>query len=184
MDIINESMVENWLINYFSLHKYDITITRLHDVDVSVDMNYQKNYNAFYVVRRNEKWRKKYYCFLEQNKDNSNINFETIIRYLYDETGNVEPSFSSKMLATIHPNMPIWDQYVLKKLHLKLEGNTKEEKIENAIIIYNQIVAWYKMSLQEDTIKVAIQQFRDIVKTYKISDVKVIDFILWGTRDN
>ena len=36
-----------------------------------------------------------------------------VIGSLYVEAGNVEASFSSKMIATIDPEKPIWDQYVL-----------------------------------------------------------------------
>ena len=36
----------------------------------------------------------------------------------YKEIGNIEASFSSKMIATIDPNMPIWDRYVMQNLCL------------------------------------------------------------------
>lgn len=109
---------------------------------------------------------------------------QTTILAVDDETGNVEASFSSKMLATIHPNMPIWDQYVLKRLNLTLEGTTKEKKLENAIVIYNQIVTWYETALREEKLNLLVQKFREIVKSYELSDVKVLDFIMWGTREN
>lgn len=43
--------------------------------------------------------------------------FEEILRELYDLTnGRIEASFSSKMYATLYPEKPIWDQFVLKFL--------------------------------------------------------------------
>ena len=87
---------------------------------------------VFYLIRRNEAWRNIYYEYFERVKSEIPT-FSNIITYLYETTGNIEPSFSSKMLASIFPEKPIWDRYVVQNLNLKLEGATKQEKLENAI---------------------------------------------------
>ena len=53
-----------------------------------------------------------------------------ILNEIYQKTGNIEGSFTSKLLATINPNLPIWDQYVLKNIGLKVKETSKEEKIK------------------------------------------------------
>lgn len=73
------------------------------------------------LIRRNEKWRQHYYDLFAKAKT-ERFSFEQIITELYRLTGNVEASFSSKMLATIDASKPIWDQYVLQNLGLELMG--------------------------------------------------------------
>ena len=40
----------------------------LHNTDVSTDIEYQKNYNSYYRVRRDRNWLKAYYDFMESHK--------------------------------------------------------------------------------------------------------------------
>ena len=53
--------------------------------------------------------------------------FHLIRGTMYEATGNIEASFSSKMLATINTDMPIWDCYVVQNLCLNMKGKTKED---------------------------------------------------------
>ena len=111
-----EVVISNVLKKSFGIDKYSLIIKELSKRDISKDLNYQRVFNAFYVVRRNSKWRKIYYEYFESQKNNKHLTFEMIIRYLYEKTGQVEASFSSKLLSTVNPNMPIWDIYVLKNM--------------------------------------------------------------------
>lgn len=61
-----------------------------------------------------------------------------------------EPSFSSKMLATILPEKPIWDRYVVQNLNMQLTGATKEEKLKNAIMLYADMEKWYADFLETE----------------------------------
>ena len=83
------------------LEPYDV------DADVSADRDFQHAYNGFYRVRRNEEWRKAFYALFEEVKGRE-PSYEYILRALYEATGNVVVSFSSKMLATINADIPRW----------------------------------------------------------------------------
>ena len=88
----------------------------MQNADPSSD-DFQKLFNGYYRVRRNDEWRKSYYTlFCKAWK--LCYSFDQIVGELYESTGNVEPSFSSKMLATIDSQCPIWDSHVLDKLEL------------------------------------------------------------------
>ena len=104
------------LASSMGLDKYIFIINQLKRTDVSKDLLFQRTFNGFYIVRRNDAWRKVYYDYFENIKGESPT-FSSIITHLYAHTGNIEPSFSSKMLATIFPEKPIWDQYVIKNLN-------------------------------------------------------------------
>lgn len=143
---------------------------------------FQRYFNGYYRIRRNEEWRQSYYGLFVQAKQKG-LSFEQIITTLYESTGNVEASFSSKMLATIDPSKPIWDQYVLQNLGFELNGKTQEEKLNNAIKLYDEILRWYDEYLQTDEAQENILEFDRLLPQYSwVSNVKKIDCLLWCKR--
>ena len=143
---------------------------------------FQRFYNGYYRIRRNELWRQHYYALFRKARD-EHYSFEQIITELYQCTGNIEASFSSKMLATIDASKPIWDQYVLQNLDLALTGNTKEKKLQNAVSLYDRIVKWYEDYLKTDEAHENIKIFDQLLPDYAwISDTKKIDGLLWSKR--
>ena len=83
--------------------------------------------------------------FVEKCKGIQELTFEYVIRTLYAETGNIEASFSSKLLATINADMPIWDSIVLGRLDLiPCQSTNKEERLANAVEIYQEITRCYR----------------------------------------
>ncbi len=104
--------------------------------------DFQRAFNGYYRIRRNEKWRQHYYDLFAKAKT-EHYSFEQIITELYRITGNVEASFSSKMLATIDASKPIGNQYVLQNLGLELMGKTQEEKLQDAVAVGERNVMSY-----------------------------------------
>ena len=118
------------------IERYKYLIENVQTENLINSIIYQRNYNYFYRVRRNTSWRQIYYSIFEQEKK-SVPSFERIIREIWNKTGRVEASFSSKMVATIDPEMPVWDKYVLQNLHIKIDGTkTKEERLNIGRRIY------------------------------------------------
>lgn len=120
MDYSFKKFQKNAIIRFLALDKYNYIKENINKCDVSSNLEFQKRFNAFYRVRRDAKWRKLFYTYFESIKNKKNITFDEILDYMYKETGNIEASFCSKLLSTINPNMPIWDQYVLKNLNLEV----------------------------------------------------------------
>ena len=56
------------------------------------------------------------------------------------------------MIATIDPDKPIWDQYVLQNLGLELKGKNPRERVENAILIYDRNETWYLLPVVAHTL--------------------------------
>ena len=146
---------------------------------------FQRMFNGYYKVRRNEDWQKEYYAiFTEAKKNPENYTFERILRKLHEKTRMIEASFSSKMLATIDPSKPIWDQYVLKNLGLQLKGKDAESKLKNAIDLYSKIEDWYNSYLNSSEGKENIKVFDLMLPDYAaISNIKKIDCLLWAHRE-
>ena len=143
---------------------------------------FQRKYDRFYRVRRNEAWRKEYFRLMGLFQKQDQVSFGDILQRLYQATGQIEASFSSKMLATLDANMPIWDSRVLKMLKLKLlEGKLTEERLSNTVEVYDRICRWYKTFMKTDVAKNWIHRFDcEFPEFADFRDAKKIDFILWA----
>ena len=164
------------------LDKYRYIMEHVQTVNIAKDAEFQRIFNGFYIVRRNASWRKVYYDYFDKVKSGTPT-FADTLTYLYECTENIEPSFSSKMLATIFPDKPIWDRYVVQNLNLRLVGSSKENKLKNAIVLYSDIEKWYKDFLETDKAMECIDMFDRTLPDYKwMSNIKKIDCILWSIR--
>ena len=176
-------MMESQLARSMGLDKYADIMEAARKNDVSSDASFQRAFNAFYRVRRNAEWRECYYKLFERAKK-EHYSFADVIGCLYVETGNVEASFSSKMIATIDPNKPIWDQYVLQNLGLELKGKSPRERVENAILIYEEMESWYWDYLATEEARKNIAEFDKWLPSYSwIPVIKKIDYLLWSRRE-
>lgn len=183
INIDAKKVIETRIAESMGFDKYRQIMETVRKTDVSTDMDFQRTFNAFYRVRRNAEWRKTYYDLFETVKD-SNLSFESILKAMYEVTGNIEASFSSKMLATINPDMPIWDRYVVQNLCLDMKGKTKDDQLNCAVGLYDKIIRWYDGFLQTENGRDCIAEFNRILPAYVwMSDVKKIDFFLWSIRD-
>lgn len=170
--------------------------TRALDTNIALDADYQKNFNNYYRIRRDEQWRQAYYRYLEDNKHHKDITFKQILRYLSEVphivricgknpdgiARTVEPSFASKMLATINPDHPVWDSQVLRFLGRKVpEGLGRCEKIETCVRIYGEVEQEIGEFIGSAQGKACIELFD---KTFPgcrdFSDFKKMDYYMWN----
>ncbi|WP_290464480.1 hypothetical protein [Bacteroides acidifaciens] len=155
----------------YDVGRYFVTIDQ---VDNCRSRNYQRNFNRFYRVRRGVEWQSVYYEILLREYGNK-PSFAQIITEMYERTGNVEPSFSSKLVATLDTDKPVWDKYVLMNLGKTLTGTKKEVRLNNAIALYRDIEEWYNTFLSTKEAKQWISLF----------DEKLTDFVwLSPTKKN
>lgn len=179
------TVINNQLIRSIGIDKYSTIQSTFWEKDISKDTDgFQKLFNSFYVVRRNSEWRKDYYTLFESlKKENKTVTFEQILKALYNTTGKIEASYSSKMLATLNPNMPIWDQYVLKNAGVA-QPSQGSDRFDSTVSVYSQLCEWYQCYLKTENSKECIRHFDKTFPKYKeISDIKKIDFYLWMKRD-
>ncbi len=158
-----------WLQNYYKTH------------NISKDIIFQTKFNAFYRVRRNELWRNEYYNLFERSKSSS-IFFENILNNIYDFSHRIEASFTSKLLATIQPDFPILDKFVLENTNLSLPKTYEKNRLEKTIVVYNKLVKQFNDFCATDDAQYLFKTFCAYYPNVKISKTKMIDFILWQTR--
>jgi len=119
-------------------------------------------------------------------------NLEYILSELYEllnskNQNTIQFSFATKLLHTINNNKPIYDNNVSRviKKELKGSGYAKDERICSCIETYQFLEELYRDMLEDETIRNIISKFRSKFKVddEKISDIKVLDFIMWSLGD-
>lgn len=161
------------------LEKYCAIMERFRSVDVSKDADFQRLFNGYYRMRqRSSNFYAAFYSYLEQEKENRHLTFHEVLAHLYETTGILSPSFSSKLLATVRPEMPVWDQFVLKNLGLKAPYYYDKNRIQKTEALYQAICDWYETAEAKDRLNFFNSHFSDT----SITDTKKIDLILWQTR--
>jgi len=165
------------------IRQYLEIMAMLRTVNVASHREFQRRFNHFYRIRqRSEDWYAKYYSFMESRKDNP-PRFEEVLDHLYEALGRYEPSFSSKLAATLNPTEPVWDQYVLQNTGQKAPAYSSPYKIQKSKIIFQRIRKWYWEQLESPEGRLIINVFDELVnQNDQITDIKKIDFVLWQKR--
>lgn len=175
----SNSILTSQLARSFGLEKYS-RIMSLWNSDRFDD--FVKEFTRYYQLRRNKEWRIHFFKLFIEARDNS-YSFDRILTRLYEMTHRVEASFSSKMLATIDASMPIMDRHVLHYFDLNLGGESPEEKLSNAVNVYNQIVGLYREYLKTEEAEKTIESFDRMIPEYTwINPTKKIDYLIWSKR--
>jgi hypothetical protein len=144
--------------------------------------NFRKKFNGFYkIIRRSSEFYNMFYYYLEKNKT-KNIKYEEVLKYFYDNFGKIEKSFSSKLLATINPNMPVWDSIIISKLGIKVPSYSVKNRFEIVVEIYYKIIEWFNQYLCTDNSKECIKVFDEVFPNNTITNIKKIDLVLWSIR--
>ncbi|MDA2920317.1 hypothetical protein MYX76_12640 [Desulfobacterota bacterium AH_259_B03_O07] len=165
------------------LEKYRWIQEHVHLQDIRENEEFQRKFNGFYRIRRNQAWRKTFYKFLEKSKD-KRVTFKNMLEAFYKETGRVEASFVSKLVATINPNLPVIDSVVLKNLGLKLPSPNLStgERILKINKLHKDLKTIYTKYLKTGRGKYLIESFRKKYSNINITDTKILDLILWQIR--
>lgn len=92
----------------------------------------------------------------------------------------IEFSFATKVRHTINNNHLIFDSHVSNFFNgIKVIGNSGEEKIQSAEDIYSQLESFYAARRQNGLAEL-IDIFDAHFPDAKFSDVKKLDFMIWG----
>lgn len=181
-DCLHDKLLKNIINKAWRLDEYLYIVENLKRTNVALDEEYQKRYNSFYRVRRNADWRNIYFNYLEKNKYRKDLSFEEAIKYIYAKTGSIEASFVSKLVATINPNMPIWDKNVLN--YFGVHKQKGKNMIDQSIQIYNNLYHEYEKLLMNQQVIEEIYYLRNIINCNQLSDIKLLDFIVWTLGEN
>jgi len=163
------------------LKKYYWIQNNLNNIDVSRDRIFQKKYNGFYKVRRNHFWRQHYFSILERAKFRG-ITFEKAMDEILRQTGRYEASFASKLVATVNPEFPVIDKYVLKNVGLRLPYYSANDKKARIIEVYEILVNKFQKFMQTEIYVFLVKRFAEKFPWANINPIKMVDLVLWKSR--
>ena len=152
-------------------------------VNVAEDLDFQRRFNYFYRIRqRPHDWYRVYFSHLEKSKE-IKPSFDDVLDELYLLTGRCEPSFSSKFVATLDPEQPVWDKWVLTNTNTRIPSYTSKTKMGEAKVAYRAIQEWYRRFLRSTDGELVVRLFNEMIPEHtEITDLKKVDFVLWQTR--
>lgn len=167
------------------LDKYINIMTTFKKINIADNLEFQKTFRNFYKIsHRINEFYIEYFKYFEGIKNDTNIDFKTILTNINSFSGYLEMSFSSKILHTINPDYPIWDSVVTKG-HFEIEApkeSSKYDRIIEAVKKYNMYKDKFYEFMNSTEGKKIITAFDNYFPDSKISDAKKIDFILWQDR--
>ncbi len=169
------------------LRRYAALLADLAGRDVHLDRDYQRVFKGFYkMAGREEGWYEYYFGLLQRNKHNKSITFREVLEEIYAERAQVEPSFSSKLVATIRPEMPICDKHVMANLCLEAPpqhwpaGKRLPGILAMYAVLEGKVAALVHDPVFAQTLRPAFD--RRHPGHMRISDVKKLDLLLWQHR--
>ena len=127
-------------------------------------------------------WRKEFYTLLQKNRMSA-VDFGDILMELHKKVGSMEPSFSSKLVATINPEMPVIDSIVLKNLGWRLPYTYRRDRHLEIIELYKNLIAEFSRFLKTENGQYLIMEFVKMYSHAEITKTKMLDLILWQTRN-
>jgi PAS domain S-box-containing protein len=163
------------------LRDYRWLQAEVSNIDVAKDALFQRRFNAFYRVRRDASWRRAYYRLLQDSKAKG-VSFAVALWTLKRATGRIEASFASKLVATLEPTMPVIDKFVLRNLGLRLPVHKEDDREEKIIAVYERLRANYVKLVASVTGRRICEKFRRSYGEVGITEVKMIDLVLWQMR--
>jgi hypothetical protein len=134
-------------------------------------------------VRRGKAWRFAFFTLLQQEKSCPQP-FANVLRALHAATnGRVEASFASKFAATVDPDKPVIDSFVLKNVGLRLPPPGEEEpRLVRIEQLYERLGRVYAEFLDTETGRYLVDRFVESYPERPVTRVKMLDLVLWQTR--
>lgn len=165
------------------LAQYRWLQANLKTVDVRVSLPFRTRFNHFYRVRRNQKWQNSFYELLESLKNKGQtVEFSYVLISLFRAMERFEASFASKLLATINPKMPVIDSVVLRNLGLKLPYSYSVNRLERTVELHAKLRSLFFDFLQSEDGKYLTKRFRERYECGEVTEIKMLDLVLWQTR--
>ena len=150
----------------------------------------RRRFNAYYGVRRNASWRSMFYQRFENAKPsglNSSDLFEQTLMLMHEDTGRVEASFVSKLVATLRPETPIIDSVLRGWLSKYTDCPAFGGSVATASAYYqwlSEVMHNAATSQQaQDWFELFDDAFPGSGRGETISTTKKLDFLIWAGAD-
>ena len=169
-----------------ALGKYDYLQRSLRACDVATSPEYRSAFIGYYRMGlKSRTWYDLFFSILGREKSGDTVSFGAVLEEILRKTGRLEASFSSKLVATIDANLPVWDRYVLHNLGLKAPSpsHDTEHRLHSCIELYSSIQSWSSRAIQPDGFGEWRSRFDCRFPQFRhFTDIKKLDLLLWQSR--
>ena len=164
---------EDWVSEYDWLQK------RLPTHNVAEDHLYRLRFRGFYFrgAGVNDRYQDSYFKILEREKGNPSVSFKATLNELPElPIGKPSPSYTSKLVATVNPNRPVWDSNVWECLRNHGLGMRAVSHVED----YRRLVETTGSLVENPDFATLRASFDDTFSRFAdFKDMKKLDFYLW-----
>lgn len=168
------------------LSRYDELERSLPRTKVDADRGFQRTFKGYYRVRgRGPEWCTCFFSVLEREKRNRAVAFRNVLEEGYRGTGRVERAFSSKLVATIRPELPVCDKYVCENLGLAIPGGYEpaERRVDRLVGLYDDLCRQVADLVKSAAFAELRKHFDSRHRDYShLTDTKKLDLLLWKYR--
>lgn len=173
-----------------SIAVYNFLQTRFQQKeDVTKDLLFQFVFRSFYRLDNaglGDPFKTRYFELMQEFRDPSSFDFASVLCPLYHiktlrDKKSFQFSFATKMLSTIDPKRPVYDQEVAKMFGYRpLPGGAFEDKLKIYLDRYRHIEDSYSQILSDKLLPGTFSAFDKKFHQHGLSDVKRLDFIFWA----
>jgi hypothetical protein len=149
--------------------------------DFEQDPEFRRGFNRFYRVRRGREWQDTFYGLMGRAKKEG-LEFRAVLHALHSATNRYEASFASKLVATLDPSKPVIDAFVLRNVGLRLPTYAAADRAGRIGEIYGELISAFSTFLSGERGCYLISAFRRTYPDARITNVKMLDLVLWQTR--
>ena len=175
------------------IDKYNYIMQNIQKTDVYANQEFRKKYCAYYGLNRNtsKDFQDEYFKYMQENKSCKTLDYGRVLRDLYEKTNRVDYSFSSKLLHTINPDMPILDKHLMRMLGFQLKSiGDNSSRLDYYKKVYDIVLKEYNdihTNLSNGNAKIhnAIRVLQETFqnKCQGLSMAKIIDSIIFRMKD-
>ena len=173
--------------------KYNDIMANIQKTDVYKNQEFRRIYCSYYRLNKNTSidFQEKYFRYMQDNKKRNNLNYEDVIKELHKITNRIDYSFSSKLLHTINPDMPILDKHLMRLLGFQLKSIGDDKgRIDYYVKVYNTVFKEYRHindNLLNGNGKI-YDAIRELKKNFQaeckdLSTAKIIDSLIFRIKD-
>lgn len=169
------------------------------EIDVSTDTDFQKAYSGYYFPAQVKQDFKDFYFDYMETCRKDIPTFSDALQCIYENSGAVHYSFTSKLMHTLNPNYPVLDKHVLRLLGFQLmdarligknvpdyqakKDADAKRRIEYYCGVFDKVTAEYKKYKNEAFMRDAISQFDEKFPDFSgLSYTKKVDILLFRLR--
>jgi hypothetical protein len=118
-----------------------------------------------------------------QKAKEKGITFRKALSVLRIQTGRIEASFASKLVATLDPTKPVIDKFILHNFSLRLPYYKASSRESKTVDVYDKLCCEYEVLMSNPKGRMICDKFKHRYPWAKITDLKKIDLVLWQIRN-